>query len=407
MGKPVVKVELGFGDDAPGNWFTLDSATRGVLDNTTYTLSGAVYYDVTQYVKNVSVQRGKNRELDRFNAGRISVNFDNRSRIFDPTYTSSPFYGQIVPRRDIRFSANGKVQFTGIVDDWNLEYTPDRQSIASASGFDGFALLAGQTLTGGVQTSQLSGARINAVLNDPKVNWSATTRAIDAGQETLQADTTTASTDVIGYINLIEQTEPGVFFMDKQNFATFKDRSSIVASSSATVLADDGSGIPYSAIRVVYGSELLYNQVTLTRNGGTAQIASNATSQAAYGIRSLDESGLLHNSDAAVAYLASYLVNQYSNPEFRFDAVEIVLNDLSIAQQATLLNLEIGGICNIKFTPNGISPAINKYGEILGISHSVDLEQHRIVLNFQTLDASLFVLDDAVFGLLDLNSLGY
>jgi hypothetical protein len=406
MARPTQKIELGFGDNAPGNWFTLDNATRGVLDGTTYVLSGASYYDITQYVKNVSVSRGKNRELDRFNSGRINITVDNRTRIFDPTYVASPFYGQIVPRRDIRYTAGTAVQFTGIVDDWNLDYTPDRQSTASAVGYDGFALLAGQVLTGGTATSQLSGARINAVLNDAKVNWSATTRAIDAGQETLQADVIAAGQDVISYINTIEQTEPGVFFMDKKNFATFKDRASIVASSTAPILADDGSGIPYNQIKVVYGSELLYNQVIATRlNGGTAT-ANDATSQAAYGIRTWELTGLLHNTDLAMANLAAYLVNQYSNPEFRFEAIEIVLNNLTSAQQTTLLNLEIGQVCNIVFTPNGIAPAINKMAEVLGISHIVDAEVHRMVLNFQTLDLGLFILDDARFGLLDLNSLG-
>lgn len=406
MSKPTSKVELGFGDNAPGNWFVLDSATRGLLDGATYVLSGATYYDVTQYVKSISTQRGKNRELDRFNAGRISVTFDNRARLFDPTYVSSPFYGQIVPRRDIRYTVGTAVTFTGITDDWNLEYSPDRQSIASVQGFDGFSLLAGQTLTGGTATSQLSGARINAVLSDAKVNWSATTRAIDAGQETLQADVIPANQDVVGYINTIEQTEPGVFFMDKNNFATFKDRASIVGSSSAPILADDGTGIPYSSIKVVYGSELLYNQVVGSRlNGGTAT-SNDVTSQSAYGIRTWTLTNLLHNSDLATTNLINYLVTQYSTPEFRFESIEIILNDLTSTQQNTLLNLEIGQVCNVVFTPNGIAPSINKMAEILGIQHQEDVEQHRIILNFQTLELATFILNDAKFGLLDLSLLG-
>jgi hypothetical protein len=407
MPKPAIKVELGFGDNAPGNWFTLDSATRGVLDNSTYTLSGATYYDVTQYLVDVSTARGKSRELDRFNAGRVVAHFDNRNRYFDPTFAASPFYGQIVPRRDIRFSAGGTVQFTGITDDWNLTYSPDGVSVAEVTGFDGFSLLASQKLAGGTATSQLSGARINAVLSDSNVNWSATSRLIDAGQETLQADVIPANQEVIPYINLVEQTEPGVFFLDKSNFATFKDRSYALPSSGAPILADDGTGIGYTSVNVVYGSELLYNQVTLVRANGGTVTTSDATSQAAYGIRNVEQTGLLHTSDANIAQLASYLVNTYKNPEFRFESMDFILNDLSTANQATLLGLEIGSVCKIVFTPNGIAPSIVKYAEVLGLNHTATTESHRMTVKFQTLDTTSFILDDLQFGLLDLNNLGY
>jgi hypothetical protein len=407
MPKPTVKVELGFGDNAPGNWFTLDSATRGLLDNAIYTLSGAVYYDVTQYLVDVSTARGKSRELDRFNAGRVTAHFDNRNRYFDPTFAASPFYGQIVPRRDIRFSAGGTVQFTGITDDWNLTYSPDGASIAEVTGFDGFSLLASQKLTGGTATSALSGARINAVLSDANVNWSATTRQIDAGQETLQADVIPAYQDVIPYINLIEQTEPGVFFLDKSNNATFKDRAYAIPSSGAPVLADDGTGIGYTGVNVVYGSEQLYNQVTLTRANGGTVITSDTTSQSAYGIRNVEQTGLLHTNDANMAQLASYLVNTYKNPEFRFESMDFILNDLSTANQTTLLGLEIGSVCKIVFTPNGITPSIVKYAEVLGLNHTATAESHRMTVKFQTLDTTSFILDDLQFGLLDLNNLGY
>jgi len=408
MAMPVEKIELGFDDNAKGNWFVLDDPVKGQLDNTTYTLSGAAYQDVTQYLTGISISRGKNRELDRFNAGHVMATFNNKNRYFDPTYTASPFYGQIVPRRDIRISANGTVQFVGIVDDWNLDYSPDGNSVASVSGYDALSWLSQQTLTAGTATSQLSGARVNAVLSDPGVNWATDKRNIAAGQELLQADVVAGNQNALSYINIIEQTEPGIFFVDKNGYMTYKDRLSSSPGSSATVLADDGSGILYSAVKVTYGSELLFNQAELTRNGSsTVVVANDLTSQASYGIRTINESGLLQNSDAALANLATYLVTVYSQPEFRFEQVEIVLNQISTAQQNTILGLEIGSVCQIKFTPNGIAPTISKYAEVIAVSHQVSLTEHRVTLGFQTLDASFFVLDDPVFGLLDSNILAY
>jgi hypothetical protein len=407
MSKPAIKVELGFGEAAPGDFFTLDDAVRGVLDNTIYVLNSGAWYDVTSYVTDVGISRGRNRELDRFNAGHLDVRFNNRDRSFDPTYTSSPFYGSVVPRKDIRVSVNGALQFVGQTDDWSLEYSPDGNSTASASAYDGFLKLSQQQLAGGTATAQLSGARVNAVLSDSNVQWSATQRNINVGQQMLQADVIKPNQDVSGYIGLIEQSEPGMFFIDKNGYATWLDRAHVPATGSITVLADDGTGVPYTAVHVVYGSELLYNQVTVGRvNGGTATTM-NGDSQTAYGVRALSQTNLLMDNDADVANLAQWLVNQYDNPEFRFESVEIMLNDLSPAQQASVLSLEIGDSCNIVFTPNKIGSAITKTCSVLGVSHAIGIDSHKMVLKFKTLENTVFVLDDAVYGLLDLNSLSY
>lgn len=409
MATPVQTVEVGF--DLSGAtaapYFTLDDVTKGVLDNTSYPLAGYVFYDITQYVKSVNINRGKNRELDRFNAGSISVVLDNRNRYFDPLYTLSPYYGQIVPRREVRIKTNGIFDFYGLIDDWNLDYDISGNSTASFTAYDGFMLLSGQTLTAGTATSQLSGARINAVLNDPGVNWSASQRNIAAGGQTLQADVISLGTDAVGYINTIEASEPGSFFFAKNGDATWLDRNSVIASSSAPILSDDGTGIPYTDIKVNYGSELLYNQAEISRNAGGTAIADDLTSQATYGVRTYNQTGLLMNSDTALGTLAVFLVSQYANPEYRFSGVEISMDKLSVTDQNTILNLDIGSVCRIKFTPNKVGSPVDKYAEIIAIQHKIGLDNHRVVFGFQTLDFAYLVLDDSAVGLLDYNSLGW
>jgi hypothetical protein len=276
------------------------------------------------------------------------------------------------------------------------------------SAYDGFTKFANQTLTAGTATSELSGARINKILDDPKVAWGYAARNIATGDEVLQADVVSANQDVLQYINLIENTEAGMFFIDKSGNATWKNRNATWTTSSLAVIADDGSGIPYTGIQVVYGSELLYNQAVLSRlNGGTAT-GNDATSQAAYGIRNITQTGLLHNSDAALANLAAYTVNLYRNPEFRFEQIDFALHDMSAANRAKLLNLEIGDVVQIKFTPGNVPPAISKYAQVIGSAHSSDVHgNHTMSLKFQTLDVATFVLNDTVFGLLDLNLLAY
>jgi len=407
MTKPAERVELGFDKDAPGAFFVLNDSVKGVLDNTNYVMGGATYYDVTEYVKSINISRGKNRELDRFNAGSVNIQFNNQNRYFDPTNTESPFFGQIVPRREVRVTAGTAVQFYGLVDDWDLSYNISGLSDASMSAFDGMSALAGQTLTAGTATVQLSGARIDAVLSDAGVKWPATERNIDAGGQTLQADVIAAGTNVMQYITVVEQSEPGIFFIDKTGKATYRDRNSSSVSSNAVLLSDDGTGISYGDIKVNYGSELLFNQAELTRLNGGSAVADDLTSQQTYGVRTYVASDLLMNTDEALGQLAVFLVAEYAQPEYRFESVTVPLAKLTPSQQNDILGLEIGSICRIKFQPNKIGAVIDKYAQVIGIQNQMSISDHKVTLAFQTIDNAYFVLDDDAFGLLDYNLLGF
>jgi hypothetical protein len=140
---------------------------------------------VTSRVRSLSISRGKNRDLDRFNSGSLSVEFNNTDRAFDPLYTASPFAGNIVPRRDVRVLADGTAQYVGKVTDWNLGYDPSGQSIAELQASDAFTFLAQQVLTPGTASVQSSGARVSAVLDMESVDWPTADRVIDTGASTL------------------------------------------------------------------------------------------------------------------------------------------------------------------------------------------------------------------------------
>jgi hypothetical protein len=171
--------------------------------------------------------------------------------------------------------------------------------------------------------------------------------------------------------------------------------------------ADDGSGVPFVQARVVYGSELLYNRVIVSRlNGGTA-IADDAASQNAYGIATLEASDLLLSNDTDAASLASYLLSQYSEPEYRFETLSVALEDLDGVSLGQVLGLEVGDTARILFTPNSVGTQIDKYAAVIGISHDIAPASHRVTFNFQTLDFASFVLDDAEFGILDTSRLGF
>jgi hypothetical protein len=106
------------------------------------------------------VKRGRNRELDRFSAGQLSVVLNNETRLFDPLNDSSPYAGNIIPRRAIRLITGGVVQFTGVIEDWDFDYSTSGESKASIKAADAFTLFAQQSLTAGTATPQTTGERI-------------------------------------------------------------------------------------------------------------------------------------------------------------------------------------------------------------------------------------------------------
>jgi hypothetical protein len=403
LSQPVQKVEIGFDilSSGLGPYFILDDPIKGKLNNTEFLLAGTLFFDVTDLVQSVAIQRGKNRQLDQFESGLANIVFNNNDRTFDPEYALSPYAGQIVPKRQVRISSGGIVQFVGLVDDWNLSYQPNGDSTAAAACSDATSSFATQTIATRTNSVQKSGERINAILDLPEINWPVDLRDIDTGLMTLGADTIPDNTNTLTYLRLVERSEPGAFFIGKGGNVIFRDRIA-APTSGGVVLADDGSGIKYQSIRVQYGSELLANEIVVSSEITNYEVTTlDLPSIDTYGIFNLTRTGLLINANQDVDDLSDFYANKYSQPEYRFESVDILLDELTDQQQQNLLGLEIGDVVEIKFTPNGIAPAISKYAEIIRIDNGIDLTNHVMSLGFSTLDFALLVLDDAQFGKLD------
>lgn len=406
MAAPSVKVVFAFDQDAGGstNFFTLDDTVKGVLDNTTYTLGGDFsLVDVTAYVRAVSVNRGRSRILDKVQSGSANILLDNRLRLFDPTAGTavSPYANSIVPRKNVTIAVNDEPVFTGLVDDWNLDYSPDNDNTTGAVCADGFVQLAQVNMPTTVQTAQLSGARITNILD--VADWPTSKRNIDTGAVTLQADTPSGSTNVIDYISTISDTEFGVFYMSRDGLATFEDRNALQNFGTATLFG--GTGIPISGVQIDYGTEQLYNQVTAVRQSGGTAVATDAESQTKYGISELTKSGLLFDDDTELGELADYLLSLYKNPTFRITSVDVVMNGLTTAQQATVARLDISDPVEVTFTPS-VGSAITQFGIVDRIQHNATPAAHRVTLSLSQAQPS-FILDSSVFGVLDDDVLGF
>lgn len=110
---------------------------------TTGALEEPVWVDITPDVRSWNTQRGRRRELERFQPGRATVVLGNLSRQYDSVYADGPWFGHIKPMKRIRIreTFNGVTYpvFDGYVDKWVLDYPgTGKDATATVIATDGF-----------------------------------------------------------------------------------------------------------------------------------------------------------------------------------------------------------------------------------------------------------------------------
>ena len=401
------KVEIAFNlaPNGVGNWFTLDDTVKGKLDNTTYLLSGDLLVDVTGYLRSLAIKRGRSRQLEKFTAGTSQVVLDNRARVFDPQNTSSPYYGNIGPRKQLRVSRDGVNLYTGNIEDWDFSYDKGNDSVAIPKAVDGFANIAKALVTSGTQTSELSSVRVGKILDD--AGWPSTDRSISTGAATLNADFIAEKTTALTYLQKVELSEAGAFFVNPSGAMTFKSHTDLETYTNAATFGP--GNIPFTDVSVQFGMEALWNTINVTYYGGTV-VAGTASaigtaSVASYGEMAVTYDTLL-NDAAAASDLATWLVGKYQDPLWRVNQLTVALDSLTAAQQAQVLGLDLGTVVKVVWQPNNTGSTITQYVTIDGIEHKAVPQFHEITFTLSETQAA-FLLDDAVFGRLDFNNLGY
>jgi hypothetical protein len=393
-----------------GDFLTLDStANKGKLDNAAAILAGDIGTDITADTMRVSVRRGRDSQLfTDIPAGRASVQLQNRTRTYDPNYTSSPYAGNVRPGKRVSIASAGVSIFDGVIGDWNLEYDVGGQSLAFAECVDALGQLGRMEFDAWTATaSQTAGPRITAVLDRSEVAFTAN-RSIDTGVSVLQGDSVSWGSNVLNYLQLVTRSDLGRFYASRTGVVTFRDRLDPLNVGVSVTFTDDGTGVPFQGIAMSYGSELLYNRVGIDREGGTLQTVSDAASQALYGSSSLSETGLLLNSDTQSLDMANYLLGIYDEPELRVAELVVELAPLTSAQQVSVLSLDIASVISVTWTPNGVAPSLSRDCIVEGIAHDITPDSHTVTLSLGDADRRSFLqLDDAVFGVLDSNVLAF
>jgi hypothetical protein len=98
----------------------------------------------------------------------------------------------------------------------------------------------------------------------------------------------------------------------------------------------------------------------------------------------------------------------YGDPEYRFEALQVSLNGLEGVDLVAVLGLELGDPIEVTFTPNGLGSPITAYAQIIGLNHEARTDSYDVTLRLASIVAYAFlILDDASFGILDTNVLGF
>jgi hypothetical protein len=420
MSQPVLQVLVGFQTTATfGQPFQLDDAVFGVLD--TGTLGGIQFVDLTTMVQSVNITRGRSRQLQEFNTGTATVTFWNKSRALDPLNTASPYWNTnagmtgIVPRLPIQILANGIPIYTGVIQDWNVDYDLGNNDIVYATCADDFTVLANNTLADHTVVAESTGARINTVLDYSEVLYQGA-RQIGTGSSTLGATASSAEfsitqgTALLNYLQLIATCEQGYLYMAANGTLTFKGRTEVLNLEADAIFTGDTSvGVPYQTLMNEFGDELLFNVIVTESPAGGPFTASDTQSINQYQAQTYSLTNLLNNSTSEVEALGQYLLGKYKQPVLRFTGLSTQLAALSQSKQNTCLNLDLTDVCNVvKHFAVGSPSSIDQSLIVSGISHNITPGSHIVAYTFESTDLNQYLtLDDAVFGTLDNNLLAF
>ena len=402
-GTLTVELDVGF-----ANGFTLDDATKGQLNDPKYVLDGVDDFAEIN-VRSVDIFRGRRRTIDPITPARATIIALDPTRQFDPYNEDSVYWNStddtpgLSPLREVRITRNSTVIFRGRVVDFVYDYVgPKKIPTVTIIAADDLFILANSFLSAFTATEELSSARVTAILDKTEVDWPAGARDITTGTTTLGAYTVTEGTNALDYLRQVDAAERGrLYVRASDGDLVFEPRLGNTFSNPGVTFADDGTGTPYRQVFVDFTVESVLNRVTVQRQGGTAQTATDPTSIALYFTQAETITNSLLSSDAQALTLANYLLQ--GSPEPRFSGVVTFFGSLTTLQKDTVAAVDIGDTISIKRTfASGTPLSVTEELSVEGIQHRVDLQGE--TMTFYTAPTTIvypFELDDAVFGKLD------
>jgi len=207
----------------------------------------------------------------------------------------------------------------------------------------------------------------------------------------------------------VEISEYGAFYVDATGSFVFQDRSVTTASIAATptVFNDNGTDIGYANAIWRLDDTLVYNSASITRLGGTAQLASNPGSIEKYFIHSYNQQNLVMGTDEdALNYARAYVASR-AETSIRCDAIELDLYTDNYSDGiVAALTLDYFDPVTITTNQPG-SSTLTKTLQVFGVKHSITPNNWKSA--FTTLEPIIdgFIIGSSTSGVLGTNVLSY
>lgn len=313
--------------------------------------TGWLWTDITDDYVRLSTKRGRTKWGAHYTAGTATVVLRNLDGIYSPTQPPEADLNLVagnLMRIVAEYDGTDYVRFTGTVRNVKDRDLPGQVPLTTVQLVDAFAYLAGVNriaLGSAVGAGQLPGARLEDLLDD--ISWPDELREIGDGVETLQA--TTKAGNLLAEMYLVADSEGGELYVDRDGVIVFADRDTVDAQAAQTPTltvagyADPGGAgewICWADYQPEYALDLVRNDASIARAGGTVQTATDATSIASYGKKTVVRTDLLNQSDTWPAALAARIVA--ARKDVAEQIVGVTLTEGEDAETVAALGLEIG-----------------------------------------------------------------
>jgi hypothetical protein len=404
---PTAIVEVIFGTSvAYGAQFVLGDPLEGILG--TNVLGEFNRFDISNQVFAVSVDRGRDDIFESYQDGRAVVQFRDDTGDWNPQNESSPLFGEILPFRQMRISANydGTTSrvFTGWVQSFSWRWEPGLDyATVTLRCEDSFRLLnlAEVAAIPGAAAGDLTSERITQILD--AVDWPLPLRNIGPGTLTVQNDAAAVRT-ALAALQQVEQAELGAFYVDRMGRLTFEGQTALANRATSTPTSfDDIGGIDFNRLRVDLDDKQLANEVTRTIAGGTPQTVKDQNSIDTFFLRSDDLDGLILEEDADALRNAEKTLRVRANPELRIESLGLNLVGANTAKLTAAFDTQFND--PIELAVNVPGGPINVRLIVDGISHRATPGSWETTFRTGTPLLSRFILGSSTFGRLGINTL--
>jgi hypothetical protein len=393
----------------------------GPFDNT------QSFTDVSQYVRGITMRKGRSNELGQFVSGTCSLLLSNADNRFNPTQTThyydstntrtkiqplkvvriravydsvtyDLFYGFLdqIPVSYPALGADSVVTF-GCVDAFKIFQSQTIQSVGWKIGQTGFSELGVSTRLGYADVVELSSERVTRLLNS--IGFPSSLRAIQTGTNNVQQQAITKN--LLAAMRECELSENAQFYIGPDGSATFRNRDYRLSNTKAinvqATFDNSGSNLPYEDVVTSFDTNEVLNVYEWTRDNGTTQYVADADSINRYTAKTSTES-TINTTDADVKSIIEQNLASTSTPIERIDQLQISpRQDVNLWPQ--VLGLGFGDRVKVNVTnPNGTTFSDEVWIESINHNISSSNQTWNYTISFSPAGSSAWILGQAKLG---------